>query len=250
MIFSIKQEMYKLVHKKNTWIAPIILLLLMIITAYSIGNGIPRLVIMACFDAPDWIMFTLVIVGSTTFSMEFQNNAILTLLYKAKSKIYVYLAKYLVIFIYNVFLHLMAIIYTVLLKMILFPTLKWTMIYTYQQPLWENMLMTMLVDMLTTMLVITVVFLLSCLINNNAVVITVSFLIVLIGQTVSVDLVKVASMMKWNPFNILNLTRQYYNYSEYILNTNLTNLGLWLAAIIYTVAFFIIGYLIFRKKSF
>ncbi|MBA1392992.1 ABC transporter permease, partial [Lactobacillus sp. XV13L] len=98
MLYSIKQEFYKLNHKKIAWIAPIILLALMILAGYSLSAEENKLLLALCFDAPDWIMFILVVVGATTFSMEFQNNAILTLLYKAANKVNVYLSKYIVLF--------------------------------------------------------------------------------------------------------------------------------------------------------
>src|SRR5699024_4378843 len=139
--------------------------------------------------SPDWIVFILIIIGATMFSMEFQNNAILTLLYKSKSKIQVYLSKYLIIFGYNLYLHGWAILFTVALRYApLNSHVSWSTIYRYHQPLWQNMLLTALVDLLATTLIITLVFLLSCLIENNAVVTTLSFLIVFMGQAVSASL--------------------------------------------------------------
>ena len=90
MIYSIKQELYKLVHRKITWIAAIILFFLMLITGFALADESKKLILTLTFDSSDFIMFILVIVGATYFSMEFQNNTILTLLYKSSNKIYVY----------------------------------------------------------------------------------------------------------------------------------------------------------------
>lgn len=38
MFYSIKQEFYKLRHKKIAWIAPIILLVLMILAGYALSG--------------------------------------------------------------------------------------------------------------------------------------------------------------------------------------------------------------------
>ncbi|MEB3365328.1 ABC transporter permease [Lactobacillus sp. R2/2] len=108
MIYSIKQELYKLVHRKITWISAIILFFLMLITGFVLADESKKLILTLTFDSSDFIMFILVIIGATCFSMEFQNNTILTLLYKSSNKIYVYLSKYIVLFLYNVFLHLLA----------------------------------------------------------------------------------------------------------------------------------------------
>ncbi|MFT8661499.1 ABC transporter permease, partial [Liquorilactobacillus ghanensis] len=167
MISNVYQELYKLAHKKIAWISPLILLILMIVTGYTIGFGEGRLLTMVSYDSPDWITLILVIVGATTFSMEFQNNAILTLLYKSPNKIYVYLSKHVMIFCYDILLHVLAILFTIGLRYTpMNAHVAWSTIYRYQQPLWENMLKTSAIDLLTTMLIISLVFLLSCLINN------------------------------------------------------------------------------------
>ncbi|WEV39695.1 ABC transporter permease [Lactobacillus sp. ESL0681] len=254
MIFSIKQEFYKLKYQKITWFALVTLLALMVMTSYTIGYGEEKLLLMTCYDAPDWIMFILVIIASTLFSMEFQNNTILTLLYKASSKIKVYLSKYIIIFAYDIFLHVIAIMLTIILKIALIGSkISWLAIYQYQQPIWKNMFKTMLIDLLTTMLIISLVFLLSCLINKNAVVITLSLLTVFMGQGVSANLLnsnKLVNVLKWNPFNMINLTRQYYNFGMYYKTTQLINEQIIIGTILYLVLFFVLGYLIFRQKKF
>lgn len=254
MNFSVRQEFYKLKYRRIIWISPIILLVLMITTAYTIGYNESSLLIATCYDSPDWIMLILIIFGSTTVSMEFQNNAILTLLYKSSNKVYVFLSKYITILCYNVFLHLMAIIFTLLLNRTqINQSMSLFSIYKYQQPLWENMLKISALDILTTTFIISLIFLLSCMINNNAAVISVSLLIIFIGQFISSNLLtneKIVDILRWNPLNMTNLTRQYYNYTTYFETSHLSNFELLLGTVIYTLLFTIIGYLIFRKKHF
>lgn len=251
---SLYQEFYKLSHQKIVWISPLVLLVLMITTGYSIGYNESTLLTATTYNSPDWIMFILVAIGSTLFSMEFQNNAILTLLYKASNKIYVYLSKYIVILSYNFLLHLTAIIFTILLRYTsINDYVSWSSIYRYQQPLWENMLKTSLIDILTTTFIISLVFLLSCLINNNAVVISVSLLVVFMGQFISSNLLnneRFVRLLRWNPFNMTNLTRQYYNYTTYYETSHLLTWQLLIGTILYIVIFTVIGYSIFRKKRF
>ncbi|MCO6533702.1 ABC transporter permease [Lactobacillus sp.] len=254
MLYSLKQEIYKLKHKKISWIATLILLLLMVITGYSIGYEEAKVCLMTCYNASYWITFILIIVGATTFSMEFQNNTILTLLYKSSNKLKVYIAKFIVLSLYNIYLHAMAIIFTFILSMSIFKSnITWITVYQYGQPIWQNMLNTMIVDLLTTTLVLSIVFMLSCMVNNNAIVITASVLVFFIGGNVSTDLLRIhkfIGVMKWNPFSMLNLTDQYYNYAGYISITHLTNLEMMLGTACYIALFLTISYLIFRKKSF
>ncbi|KRL95843.1 ABC transporter permease [Levilactobacillus hammesii] len=254
MAFSLYQEFYKLNHRKLTWLAPLVLLILMILTGLSIGYNESKLLMATCYNAPDWIMLILVVVGATTFSMEFQNNAILTLLYKSPNKALVYLSKYIVILVYNLWLHLLAMLFTLGLHTIpMNQSVSWSAIYLYQQPLWENMLKTVAVDVLTTTFIISLIFLLSCLINSNAVVISVSLLMVFMGQFVSANLLnaeKFTQILRWNPFNMTNLTRQYYNYTTYFDTSHLLNQQLLQGTLSYTLLFIVVGYLIFRKKRF
>ncbi|WP_407886403.1 ABC transporter permease [Levilactobacillus sp. N40-8-2] len=254
MTASLYQEFYKLSHQKLAWISPFILLILMIGTGLAMGYNESKLLMAACYDAPDWIMLILVVVGATTFSMEFQNNAILTLLYKSPNKIFVYFAKYLVVLGYNVYLHVFAIIFTLGLHFVpINRSVAWSTHYLYQQPLWENMLKTSTIDVLTTTFIISLIFLLSCLINSNVVVISVSLLVVFLGQFVSANLLnagKSVKLFRWNPFNMTNLTRQYYNFATYFDTSHLLNFQLLIGTLSYTLIFMITGYLIFRKKRF
>lgn len=186
--------------------------------------------------------------------MEFQNNAILTLLTKSPNKAIVYLSKYLVLFCYDCFLHAIAILFTIGLRYApLNSHVSWSTIYLYHEPLWENMLKTVGVDLLTTMFIISLVFLLSCLINSNATVTIISLLIVFMGQFVSSSLLNYRDwlpLIKWNPFNMINLTREYYNYVTYYATSQLSNAQLLTGTLCYTLLFVTLGYLIFRKKYF
>ncbi|GEO67779.1 ABC transporter permease [Levilactobacillus spicheri] len=251
---SLHQEFYKLAHQKMTWLSPIILFVLMLITSYAMGYNESKLLTITCYDAPDWIILILVIVGSTTFSMEFQNRAILTLLYKAPNKFEVYLSKYIVLLCYNVCLHLWAMLITCLLRLTpINRPVAWSAIGQYHQPLWLNMFTTSAIDVLTTTFIISLILGLSCLINSNAIVISVSLLVVFMGQFVSAGLLntnQLVTILRWNPFNMTNLTRQYYNYTTYYETSHLINSQLLMGTIGYTLAFVIIGYLIFRKKRF
>ncbi len=73
------------------------------------------------------------------------------------------------------------------------------------------------------------------------------------GQFVSANLLnaeKWVQLLRWNPFNMTSLTRQYYNYIMYHATSHLSNGQLLLGTLSYTLIFIVTGYLIFRKKRF
>ncbi|WP_156319471.1 ABC transporter permease, partial [Lentilactobacillus parafarraginis] len=155
MVKSLYREFYKFSHRKLTWLAPLIMLAFMFLMA---GYPSARLLAMLTYDSSDAIMLVLVIVGSTMFSMEFQNNAILTLLYKSAKKIDVYFAKLVTILIYDLMLHVLAILVTILLTATIKPV-SWMAVYQYGQPLLMNMVAATCIDIVSSMLIISLIFL-------------------------------------------------------------------------------------------
>lgn len=252
---SIKNELFKLTHQKVTWIAPILVLILMMITRAFTDNSEQRLLIMATYNSSEWILLALIIVGSTVLTMEYQNKTILLTIYKSPSRFQVFMSKLLVLSIYNLFLHILAIVFTLLLQLTpLKAHVSWLVINKYSQSLVVNMLTTTLIDLAASTLIVSLIFLSSCLIKSNSIVITVNMAIVFMGQTASSQLLltnaKLLNFVKWNPLNMYNLTAQYYNYAVYHDTSHLSNPELLIGTLIYTLIFFILGYYIFRKKRF
>lgn len=256
MCAELKRELYKLMHRKLPWWIISLLVIFMIFMGVAMGKIYSKLLVMTCFNCSDAILVILVIVGSTIFSTEFQNKTILTLMYRSPNKGTVYLAKFITIFIYNVFLHIVAILFTVLFNTVPIVTnlTSWTAIYKYNQPLFINMLATTGVDTITSTLIISLICLTSCLINFNTVVIVVNAMIVFMGSDLSSNLLNLhlgpVKIIRWNPLNMLNLTTQYYNYATYHLTLLLSTDQLLVGTLCYTIIFTLVGYLIFKKKNF
>lgn len=249
------QEVYKISHKKITYLAPLLILVTMAIVKVAVGSEEAQLLAMTNYAAGQGILLVLVVVGSTIFSMEYQNNAILTVLYKTPNKFFVYLAKFIVMLGYDLFLHIIAILTTFLFQLTpLAINVNWFSIYQYNDTLLMNMVKCNLVDGVTSVLIISLIFLTSCLINSNAVVVTLNSMIIFMGQFVSASLlndrVAFSKVLKWNPLNMINLSQQYYNYDVYHDTTMLTNPQILYGTISYIFIFLLIGYLIFRKKRF
>lgn len=255
MATSIYQEFYKMLHRKVTWITPSLMVIFMLVMAIGMGRDSTNLLVMTCYNSGQWILIVLTIVGSTIFSSEYQNNAILTIIYKARSRQYVYFSKLITMIIYSIVLHLIAILLTVILSLTpLNAPVNWLGIYQYNQSLLTNMLLTTLVDFVTSLLLISIIFVLSSLINSNSAVITVSMGVIFFGSFISTEIIRgnsaISNIVKWNPLNMSNLTNQYFNYGSYHPVTLLSNEQLMLGAIVYTIVFLMMGYTVFWKKSF
>lgn len=256
MYTELKQELYKLGHRKLPWWIISVLILFMIFIGMAMGKDYGKLLVMTCYDSSQVIMLILVVVGSTIFSMEFQHETILTLMYHAPNKGIVYLAKFVTIFLYNVFLHVIAMIVTVIFNTIplLITPVPWSTVYKYHQSLFVNMIATTGVDLVTSTLIVSLICLISCLINSDTVVIVINAIIIFMGSSLSTNLLNFnigpVDVIRWNPLNMLNLTTQYYNYATYHLTSHLANGQLLIGTLCYIVIFTLVGYLIFRKKNF
>lgn len=256
MYTQLKQELYKLDHRKLPWWIILLMLVLMVIMGLAMGRTYSNLLVMTCYDSSAIIMLILVIVGSTMFSMEFQHGTIISLMYRSSSRSAVFFAKFIALWIYNLILHIAAIILTVLLNIvpIFNDSVNWFAIYKYHQPLVVNMFATTGVDLISSTLIISLICLFSCLINSNTAVIAINALIVFMGTGLSSDLllahVRPSRIIRWNPFNMLNLTTQYYNYATYHVTSMLSNAQLLTGTICYTVIFLALAYWSFSKKKF
>lgn len=254
MYQELKQELYKLNHRKLPWTIILLMFFLMILIGLAMGRTYSNLLVMTCYNSSVIIMLLLVIVGSTIFSMEFQNGTIISLMYRSKSRSAVFFAKFLTLFIYNVILHVIAMLLTVLLNIvpIINNPVSWTAIYKYHQPLVVNMFMNTGVDLVTSTFIISLICLFSCLINSNTVVIAINALLIFMGSSLSSNLllahVGPSSIIRWNPFNMLNLTNQYYNYATYHVGSMLSNGQLLTGTTCYTIIFTLAAYWCFQRK--
>lgn len=255
MIKSIKQEFKKMTFRKITWVSTLLLPVWMITMAIGMNHQDDRLLIMTNYNSSMYLNIVLILVGSTMFSMEYQNNSILTLLYKAPRKLIVFFSKFSILFLYNVFLHCVAIFFTLVFQLTpLKISLSWFVENQYGQSLLMNMINYNLIDIVSMTLIISLVCLISCLINSNSIVILISLMVGFFGQNISSSLLMAnnshVNIIRWNPFNMINLTNQYYNYKTYHLTSFLTNQQLLLGTLVYIGIFLTVGYLIFRKKRF
>ncbi|MFT8767200.1 MAG: ABC transporter permease, partial [Lentilactobacillus hilgardii] len=86
MVTLVRQEIFKLVHKKSTWATSIILLVIMTIFAVISRNHPntidPKTIFVSLFTGFDWIVLFMIAAASSIISMEFQYGTIKELLYR------------------------------------------------------------------------------------------------------------------------------------------------------------------------
>lgn len=164
MTSSFQVEVYKFLHQKVPYYGLLALLLTMVYNA--ITSKIDADTLSLGFGAVEWILIILIAVGSAFFAMEYSNQTILMLLYKNAGKLKIYLAKFLVIFIYGLLLTLVAILNTVLLKFLLAGDI-------HNKTWVTDLLFNMMGEVVYAVFIVGLSFMLIMLVRNNAVVICV-----------------------------------------------------------------------------
>ena len=130
MTLLIKQELFKLIKKKSTAVLSVLLVALLIGTALLAKKYTtiidPVEMTAQLFSATSWIVFIMIAAASTIISMEAQYGTLKNLLYRKYSRGEILVSKWITLVIYSVYLYLLAIIVTVLMKLILFPSISFT----------------------------------------------------------------------------------------------------------------------------
>ena len=130
MTLLVKQELFKLIKKKSTAVLSVLLVILLIGTALLAKKYTtiidPVEMTAQLFSATSWIVFIMIAAASTIISMEAQYGTLKNLLYRKYSRGEILVSKWITLVIYSVYLYLLAIIVTVLMKLILFPSISFT----------------------------------------------------------------------------------------------------------------------------
>ena len=99
MILLVKQELFKLTKKKSTFIAPLLLVLLIIVAGiltkkYSDVIA-PDIMFTSNFSGTSWIVFIMIAASSAIISMESQYGTLKNLLYRKYYRGEILVSKYL-----------------------------------------------------------------------------------------------------------------------------------------------------------
>ncbi|WEV39696.1 ABC transporter permease [Lactobacillus sp. ESL0681] len=250
MIDSFKNESYKFSHQKTPVYGLIALIMVMLYSA--IVAKITKNTLIIGFGAIEWLPIILIATGSTFFSMEYSNNTIMLLMYKGSKKFEIYIAKFLVIFLYGLWLTSFAVVTTFLLKFILVNNKYSWLAIDQGRPLVTNLLLNMLGSVIYSFFIVAFSFMLIMLVKNNAIVICSDLVIGFLGASVSTALLKLfpvaVNVLKWNSLNMIFISQQLAR-GAYTQISKLTNQQLVLGTFGYGVIFLLLGYLLFKHQK-
>ncbi|HFD3535142.1 TPA: ABC transporter permease, partial [Enterococcus faecium] len=114
-----------------------------------------------------WIVFIMIAAASTIISMEAQYGTLKNLLYRKYSRGEILVSKWITLVIYSVYLYLLAIIVTVLMKLILFPSISFTEKVSTGQTLIQSLFTYTLGSYIGLWLILSLVLMIACFINSS-----------------------------------------------------------------------------------
>lgn len=246
---SLKEEIYKFYHEKIALYGILTMLALMIYNALT--ANITRSTLAFGFGSVEWIPIILIAVGSAFFDMEYSNNTIIMMIYKNSRKLKIYLAKFIVVFVYSLILTVLAILFTFILNELFIPvTLKWDVNF-YRYTLWSAFLLNMMGTVIYSFFIVGLSFMLIMLVKVNAVVICVGLALAFFGTSFSIGIMEalpsLINITKWNPLSMIFISQQLTRNSL-SLRSNLTDIQLIIATFIYGILFAILGFYLFKHR--
>lgn len=247
---SLKQEFFKFSHQRIPLYGAIALLILMLYSAVS-KSGVSRGIVAQGFGAGQWVTIIMITIASTFMAMEYQNRTIMTLFYKSSNKSFIYFAKLIVITLYGGSLLLLGIVLTFILKMVMVGN-RYSWLANYNQhPLWADLLLNILGTLVYLIFIITLAFFLIALIKVNAAVVGVGLAVIFLGADLSAlvmsGLPAIASIVKWNPLNMIFVINQFTN-AIYAKISGLSDFQLVAANIVYAIIFIVVGDVLFKNR--
>lgn len=252
----IKQEAYKLTHKKGTWFALLFMVLVQIGFA-GIRLKYPKFMPLNTLAASDFIggslvLFIMIASAATMIAMEFQYGTIKQLLYRQYYRSQVFISKLIVLVLQLVVLQAIASAVTFLLTTLLFPKFDWQQKITAEQTLLHQYGVGLLGHLLVTLMLLSVVVLLATWFKTNAAAIATGFIgyfVIQVAGGFIIALIQKWEWLKWNPFTMLLVGSQMTDPKTYADLTHLSTNLMVLCTLGYTVVFTVIAYLSFRRRS-
>lgn len=256
MILLIKQEIFKLTKKKSTAIASLMLVLLLIATGiltkkYS-DTIAPDIMFTSNFSASSWIVFIMIATSSSIISMESQYGTLKNLLYRKYYRGEVLISKWLTLVIYSVFLYLLATITSVIMKLVLFPSVGFMQTLDNGYTLLKSLVINISGNYVSLWLILSLVLMLACFINNSSIAISAGIIFYFSFSVISNFLTLAINKwdwIKWNPISMFTLQNQIGYEEHWKSITHLSTNQLLMGNIVYIIIFLGLGYVIFKKKN-
>lgn len=248
-----KQEIFKIVHRKLFIYMPLVLFILMSLVALATRGNNGRFYIISAFAGFQWLVIIMIILSSSTISMEFQYGTIKKLITESNDKSSIFLSKWILMIFYSIFLHILSVIFTIILKFLIYgKQFPFGSGYLHSISLMSNLISNTIIDILVSIFIISAVFILAVATGTSAIAIATSLGFCFFGQGISNALIssigKKIAIIKWNPFNMLNVANQWGN-PDYFNITKLSQNELIIGNVVYIIIFIALGLIIFNKKN-
>ena len=256
MVTLVRQEIFKLVHKKSTWATSIILLVIMTIFAVISRNHPntidPKTIFVSLFTGFDWIVLFMIAAASSIISMEFQYGTIKELLYRKYYRGEILVSKWLAMVLYSIYFIALAFVYSLILKLILFNgTFQLSETYGNKHSILVTALYTSLSGFVALWLVLSLVLLLANLFKSSAAAISVGiigYFAINVISSMLIIAIKKWTWLKWNPLNMMNYPNQVISPSLKHMTLLSTN-ELLIGSLVYMVIFLLISYSVFKRRN-
>ena len=256
MFTLIKQEIFKLIHKKSTWITTVILLIIQLAYAIFAKNNFHLSVQQLNVFNNGYLGFILIVFfiiasSATTITSEFEYGTIKELLYRKYSREQVLISKWLTIFLYSLYWYILVGLVTLILNAAIYPKLNLGQSAEHGYSHLTYLFAFNGGELLTTWLLVSLVFLLANIFNNSAVAVSVGiigYFVLSVASGFLYSLIAKWEWVKWNPLTMLDYPNQIITPTV----THFTKLSLnQLAAgnLVYIAIFLGIGYLVFKKRN-
>lgn len=257
MITLVKQETFKLLHKKSTYAVSATLLIIMTIYAVLTKNypkywGAPQGQFAGMFTGATWIVFFMIAACSSIIAMEFQYGTIKELLYRKYYRGQILVSKWITMLLYSIYFYVLAFVWSLLLKVVLFND-KFQLSDTYQSghSVIEAQWLGIIGTFLTVWLVLSLVLLLANIFKSTAAAISIGiigYFALSIISNVMFLLMQKWEWLKWNPLNMMNLPQQLLSDSVHKM-TLLSTPEMVCGSLVYTAIFMAISYVVFKRRS-
>lgn len=257
MITLVKQETFKLLHKKSTYAVSATLLIIMTVFGVLTRNypkywGDPKGLFVTMFTGINWIVLFMIAACSSIIAMEFQYGTIKELLYRKYYRGQILVSKWITMLLYSIYFYVLAFVWSMLLKVVLFNS-KFQLSDTYQpgHSVIDSMWLGIVGSFLTVWLVLSLVLLLANIFKSTAAAISIGiigyFALSIISNIMFV-LMQKWDWLKWNPLNMMNLPSQLVSSSFHKM-TLLSTPEMVVGSLVYTAIFMAISYVIFKRRS-
>ncbi len=258
MITLVREEIFKLVHKKSTWVESILLLILMtffaVMSQQHPKTFDPQSQFMSAYTGVVWILLFLVAACSSIIAMEFQYGTIKEVLYRKYYRGQVLVSKWLTMLLYSVYFFVLAYAYSLILKLIFAnDTFQLSETYGQSKSILETFGYQMFSQFVSVWLILSLVLLLANLFKSSSAAITVGiigyFALSIMSGLMAMVVAK-WEWLKWNPLNMMYLPSQVTDVGHTVEHmTKLSTPELYVGSLVYTAIFLAVSYLVFRKRN-